>query len=491
MNQDYPANPIRDLVEAANRQWRFILTIFGTIVAVALVGSLFLQPTYRAASRILLTSNRASISTSPDHPSNLERSSDVSDTDVGSQVEIIGSVALVAATLRDLGVPPIVRAEGVLTRWLARPKELLRRLSGAAAVRQATEPDDPMNELAALTAAKMEVAVVKRSNIIEIAFTARDPVWARDFVNRLTSIYLDRHAALRQTSGAEDFFNRQSDFLKQKLGESEAALRDLRARAGTIAGQRAEVEKLLAEFTEDLARTGVAREEQSKRVGYIESVRRNTRQGRLATPRLLELETLRAEMVGKYKPDSEKVRQVEAQIDALRTALGKYDSVVATEGGGAPAEAGTDPVAARATLAALEGKEAALARQRDEYKNALQQIEAQSFDLVRLERQVKIDEDAYLSYVRAAEQSRLSSALEQSRLLRLTVVDRAELPREPIGPLKGPILGFAVVAGLAVALGLALLRDRLDTTVRSISDIRKYGNVEVLTVVRRASSELR
>ena len=243
--------------------------------------------------------------------------------------------------------------------------QLLRRLTGAVVTPQTAEPDDPMHELAAATAERMEVAVVKRSNIIEIAFTARDPVWARDFVNRLTSIYLDRHAALRQTSGAEDFFNRQSDFLKQKLGESEAALRDLRARAGTIAGQRAEVEKLLAEFTEDLARTGVAREEQSKRVAYIESVRRNTRQGRLATPKLLELETLRAEMVGKYRPDSEKVRQLEAQIEALRTALGKYDSVVATEGGGAPAEQGTDPVAARATLAALKGKEGALARQRD------------------------------------------------------------------------------------------------------------------------------
>ena len=381
MTSEYTSNPLRDLAETVSRRWRSIVAVFAGIVGIAMVGSLFLQPTYRASSRILLTSNRASISTSPDRPSNFERSNEVSDTDIGSQVEIIGSIDMVAAALRDLGVPPVVPQDGWIRRLLHWPVEVLRGLT-AAPMRSSKENDDPMHVLAVSVAEQMDVSVVKRSNIIEIGFTTNDPVWARDFVNRLTSLYLDRHALLRQTSGAEDFFNRQSDFLKQKLTESEAALRDLRSQAGTVAGQRAEVEKLLAEFTEDHARTGVARQEQEQRVAYIDSVRKTGRQGRLATPKLLDLETQRAEMVGKYRPDSEKMRQIEGQIVALRAALGKYDSVIATEGGGAPAEQGTDPVAARATLAALQGKEAALARQRDEYKKSLEQIEAQSFDLV-------------------------------------------------------------------------------------------------------------
>lgn len=487
MTQEYTPNPLRDVAETVSRQWRFIVTVFGTILAIAMVGSLFLQPSYRAASRILLTSNRASISTSPDRPSNLERSNDVSDTDIGSQVEIIGSVDMVAATLRDMGVPPVVPQESLISKIIHFPKQVLDQLMGSGATRPAIEKDDPMHTLAVGVAAGMEVAVVKRSNIIEIGYTARDPVWARDFVNRLTSIYLDRHALLRQTSGAEDFFNRQSDFLKQKLSESESALKELRTQAGTIAGQRAEVEKLLASFTEDLAKTQVARAEQLKRVAYIDSVHKDSRQGRMATPKLLELETQRAEMTGKYRPDSEKMRQIDAQIEALRGALKRYDAVISTEGNSQGPDQGTDPIAARATLAALEGKEAALSRQRDHYKQALEQIEAQSFDLVRLDRQVKIDEDAYLSYVRAAEQSRLSNALEQSRLLRLTIVDRAQLPQDPVAPRKGRILTFAALGGLAVALGMAMARDRLDTTVKSASDVRRYGNVDVLTVVRRPS----
>lgn len=483
---EYSANPVRELVEIVGRQWKLLLSVYVTIVVVAVLGSLFVQPTYRAASRILLTSNRASISTSPDRPSNLERSSEVSDSDIGSQVEIIASPDLVAATLRDLGIMPEAPQEGLLTRLAMLPARVMQMFSKGRSDTAAPEQDDPLHVVASGVAANMEVSVVKKSNIIEIAYTARDPVWARDFVNRLTSLYLDRHALLKQTSGAEDFFNKQSDILKQKLSDSEAALRDLRARAGTIAGQKAELEKLLTEFTTDLAKTHVAREEQERRVAYIDSVRGNAHSGRLATPKLLDLEAQRADMMGKYRPDSEKMKQIDEQISTLRGALGKYDAVVATEGGGAPSEQGTDPVAARATLAALKGKEDALERQREEYKKQLQQSEEQSFDVARLDRQVKIDEDAYLSYVRAAEQSRLSNALEQSRLLRLTVVDRAQLPREPVAPRKSRILGFALVGGFAMALAFAILRDRLDTTVKSASDIRKYG-VEVLTVLRRPS----
>ena len=40
-------------------------------------------------------------------------------------------------------------------------------------------------------------------------------------------------------------------------------------------------------------------------------------------------------------------------------------------------------------------------------------LDGRSFDLARLERQVKLDEETYLSYVRSAEESRLSTAFDR------------------------------------------------------------------------------
>src|SRR5262249_60980988 len=132
-------------------------------------------------------------------------------------------------------------------------------------------------------------------------------------------------------------------------------------------------------------------------------------------------------------PDSERVKNLDNQIDRLRKAISGYDSFMAgPKGDSAATNAGTtDLVAGRAALAALQGREAALAKEADEYKKKAEFLDGQSFDLARLERQVKLDEETYLSYVRSAEQSRLSNAVEQSKLLRLRIIEEAPLPLEP------------------------------------------------------------
>jgi tyrosine-protein kinase Etk/Wzc len=96
---------------------------------------------------------------------------------------------------------------------------------------------------------------------------------------------------------------------------------------------------------------------------------------------------------------------------------------------------------------------------------------------------VRLDEEAYLSYVRTAEQSRLSSALEKSKLLRLTVIEPADVPMQPVAPRKGRILAFALLGGLLVAVGVGVARDQFNSTVKSAADVRRYAGLDVLTAL--------
>ena len=123
----------------------------------------------------------------------------------------------------------------------------------------------------------------------------------------------------------------------------------------------------------------------------------------------------------------------------------------------------------------------------DEYKKQAEFLDSQSFDLARLERQVKLDEETYLSYVRSAEQSRLTNAVEQSKLLRLRIIEDAPLPLEAIAPKKGRILFFAFFGGLVMAIGLGLARDHLDSTIKSSADVRRYADLETLVSLPDAS----
>jgi succinoglycan biosynthesis transport protein ExoP len=482
---------IAELLLILVRQRRVILAVYAGVLVVALVGVFLIPPQYRASAKVLLTTDRAQISTSPDRPTEIVRTNQVSEAEINSQLQIFTSREVVEGVLRDMGVEPASaepeQRPSLLATIVGAPRALIRRVYRGVHGLRDVAPSSPLYWEVRWVLERLSVAQLGNSNVLQIALVETDPVWAADFVNRLTTAYVERHARMQQVTEAEDFFTRQSELLKQKLTESEVALRQLREKAGTLAGQQTEIGARLSEFAGELARVKIARAEQEERVNYLEKVQTSARVGRVATPELLQLEARRAELLQRYRPDSERVGEIDRQIQALRSAIASYDTVTARPGGDG-AGGGTDLVGSRAALAALKGREAALERQREEYRQQAELLESQGFDLARMERQVKIDEEAYLSYVRTAEQSRLSNALEQSKILRLAIVEPAGVPLEPVSPNRGRLMLLALAGGLVVALGIGFARDQFNTTVKTAAEARRYGKVEVLaTLPERAA----
>lgn len=469
----------REILLVVARQRRVIGAVYVGVLLTALAGAFLIPPEYRAVAKILFTSDRAQISTSSDRTTELMRTNAVSDSDINSQLQILRGRDLVESVLKEMGVVPDANTEepGFFARLSAAFRNGYRRLHHLEGV-----GGDPYYWASRRVIDRLGAARLGNSNVIEVAYVDRDPRWAQDFVARLTQAYVERHASLQRIMEAEDFFTQQSRILQEKLNASEAALQALRREIGAQAGQQEEISRLLNEFSAELARTKISREEQERRVAYLErfqaSVGQSPERSRVATPELLALEARRVELLGRYRPDSERVRDIDEQIRRLRGAIAGYDTRASGTDG-----ADTDLVAARAALAALRGREEALAREREEYHRQAVRLEAQSFDLARLERQVRLDEEAYLSYVRTAEQSRLSNALEQSKLLRLAIIEPAQVPMEPVAPRKGRILVFALLGGLVVAVGAGIARDHFDATLKTAADVRRYAGLEVLTVL--------
>src|SRR5262245_5324732 len=468
------------------RRWKLITGVYVGIVLTAVLGIFVLPPVYRTAGKILLTTDRAELSAS-DHAPSLVRTDDVSEGEINSQLQILRSRELVDSVLADMKPPKEddepAQSDSALARVLHAPVSLIRGAYKRLHKIDNLQPDSPLYWQTRDVLDQLETTNTHPSNIIDVAYQSSDPAWAQEFVNRLMQAYVEHHAKLQQITEAQDFFNQQSEILKKKLAASESDLRTARERAGTLAGQQAEVHERLNEFNAELSRARIARVEQEKRMGFLERTLAG-KGGRVATPELIELESKRSDLIGKYKPDSERVKDVDNQIARLRNAIAGYDSFTAgPKGDGAGTNAGTDLVANRATLAALQGRETALAKEADDYKKKADFLDSQGFDLARLERQVKLDEETYLSYVRSAEQSRLSNAVEQSKLLRLRIVEEAPLPLEAVAPKKGRILLFALLGGLLLSIGLGLARDHLDSTVKSSADVRRYAHLDTLVAL--------
>jgi uncharacterized protein involved in exopolysaccharide biosynthesis len=197
--------------------------------------------------------NQVNISSSADRSTEFVQRTALSPEEINSQIEILRSASLVGPVLEGMD-----DGRGAATRG---------GLGGVVARLAGDVGADPGALVAGVLHA-VEVGVVGRSNVIEVAFTGDGPAWARGFVNRLTGAYVDRHARLQQLSDAEDFFTRQSDVLWRKVADSETALRDLRRRTGVLPGHDADVRARLGESSAELSRTRVAIEEQAQLVDF-------------------------------------------------------------------------------------------------------------------------------------------------------------------------------------------------------------------------------
>ena len=62
----------------------------------------------------------------------------------------------------------------------------------------------------------------------------------------------------------------------------------------------------------------------------------------------------------------------------------------------------------------------------------------------------------------------------------VNVVNEAQVPTEPSGPQRALYTLVALLAGLFIAVAIVVLRDMLDTTVRSAEDIEELLNVPVV-----------
>jgi uncharacterized protein involved in exopolysaccharide biosynthesis len=294
---------------------------------------------------------------------------------MNSQVEILQSRDLIEEVLRSLNVEPGNKAPGFVA-WVADlPRQILRAPYRKFHNLDDVEASSPLYWKSLTTLESIDVSRIPNSNLVEVGFTSTSPIWARDFVNKMTGVYVERYAHLQRIQEAEDFFTKQSELLKQKLSDSEAELQRLRERAGALTGQQDEIQARLAEFSGELARVKIARAEQERRINYLDG--HAPQAGRVSTPELLALEARRAELLGRYKPDSERVRDVDAQIKRLRGALSMYGSNIG-EGNSSPE---TDVVASRAALAALQAREQALTSAEAEYRRQAELLASQSFDL--------------------------------------------------------------------------------------------------------------
>ena len=132
------------------------------------------------------------------------------------------------------------------------------------------------------------------------------------------------------------------------------------------------------------------------------------------------------------------------------------------------------------TLKGLESKSALINERLRKFREEHPEIASKQVELIRLERQSRIFEQAYTTLASKYQDMRLMQQMKGSGL---KIVDSAYLPTSPIAPKKKLIMIGAGVMGLFVGLMISLFVDYISDIIRTKEDVERHIELPVVGMI--------
>src|SRR5579863_8544085 len=476
------------------------LIVFGVIA----LGSLLWPPTYESASEILVQSNRAQLLVSPglkeDAANQSTQTLPVAEQDLNSEVELLTSPILIKQALAGMKLNQnngglIAGMRNVVSAVISLPSNIYLKMHGGP------NSNASLDEIQKISN-HLSATVIKRSNIIEVSIRSHDATWARAFLGQLMTSYLNLHGQLSQNPQAQAFFQQQRELLDQRLQQSEKELRAAQLQTG-IAQYSEQQQALITQIStaEASYRTTSAmldsklQQIKSQEAQLKQTPQRQTKESKSVQnialqqlkPQMLQLETERAALLSRYQPTSAKIREIDAKLKAgneiLKNQEPKNVQETTTDVNPTWQAVDADLAKARAEAASYQAAQKTEAEQLVELRNQLKTMTTDGVEIGRLERKVDSDKEAYMSYVRKGEEARAAEALNQSRILNVSVVQE---PTTPIAPVS-PRIELNLIAGLLFALMLAIAAaywsEEYDPKICSSASIMKDTGLSTIAIL--------
>jgi uncharacterized protein involved in exopolysaccharide biosynthesis len=472
---------------AVRRRWLIgIVFAIGTVLTAMIV--LRPAPTYRAAAQLIVTSNRSRVAISPDASGSIIDM--VTAQDLNAEVAMLSSTNAIREVLEHHRtgheLPPdqswVRQIADVVTRPADWPVLLYSRF-------HAVTPATPFESWVRLSDAHTNVYVIKNTNLIEITHESENPVWAAQFVNDLVANHVDRHTRVFQQAQARDFIGTQRGLLSKTMRDAERALQDFSQREATnsVPDERAALRTQLVELQATMEGANRDLAEGQARAAFLRrAIQSQSKQLDADGPReqvrakLLDLQLQRSQLLAQFAPTSIRVKDIDGQIAEAQRLL---DSDKITNGGA------TNPTyqALTAELTQTEAQVAAVAARVEALKpqiasktTRLEHLDEISPEYERLAQDVTSAHEALTIYRRKEEQARFSVALDESRIVNVEVVERAEVPATPLPSQATRRFILGALVSLVIGAALAYARDRLDPSVKTAAEAARLAKLPVL-----------
>jgi uncharacterized protein involved in exopolysaccharide biosynthesis len=480
----------KDILSIPFRRRRLLILCAVATVAATLYCAWQL-PRYKAEAKLLVMRQRADPVVSPvsqDKTLAVTAPPVVTDEELRSEIELLTSYDLAREVVSQIhgslggGSSPVAFLTA-WKKWFSTPEEL---------------EAGKINSLIG----NLSVDVAKGSNIIVVQFKSRDPRMAKQVLDKVIEVYLQRHKAVHRPAGQFDFYQQQTTQYQNNLQKAEAALTEFSGKYGVVnpTADRDIVLQKLNDFKFALHQTQVSVSDAQNRVRSLQAQltsspdRITTQLKRADNPELLQqlkstlltLQLKRSEMLSKFQPDYPPVQELEAQIAHTKSSIEAQEAQPVKE-----TTTDVDPThtwivgemaKAKSELAGLQASEGALLSTIKTYEASAKDLDQKAIIQHDLQRQASAEEGNYLMYLHKREEARVSDVLDADRLFNVVVAEPPTVPAIP----SPSASTYAIVAVFGMTLLSCVLfwaLEYFNNTLTTSSEIESYLNIPVLAAV--------
>jgi uncharacterized protein involved in exopolysaccharide biosynthesis len=473
----------RDLVAIGFRHKRPVLITFGAILFGAVLAAVIEPAEYKATTKFLIDHQRVDPIVSPDKDTELIRA-DVPEEELNSEAELLQSEDV---------LQKVVLATGLHQR-----RTLLSHLWG-----KGSEPKR-VAKAVELLRKELQIAVVRKSDLISVSYTANDPQLAVRVLQALDEAYVQKNLAVHHPPGEFQFFDQETENYQKNLALAEAQLKAFSEQEGGVSPQLARDITLqkLSDFTASLQQTYADIAGTERRIDALEKQSGTTPQ-RLTTQlravddvqvlqglktTLITLELKRTELLTKYQPTYPLVQEVDKEIANTLASITREESKPVrdetTDRNPTYAWINEELAKAKADDSGLQARAAAIQATVARYQGKAHDLEQKGILQQSLLRKVKTEEGNYLLYQHKREEARMTDALDSKRILNVAIT---EAPTTPVLPSNSPltVLLLGTLLATSVSAGMAFTLEYTDPSLRTPSEVFSELNIPVLAAVPR------
>ncbi len=440
-------------------QW-LILSFLVTVVTIVSIATFRMRPVYVATARIEIDRENANIlpfqgQDSYDYMVDL-------DNYIETQSKILTSETLALQTIRSVGLA------GNPEFSSAAPSDAVT--SGNLA-NQKRPP-----ELGAFLGS-LSVKRVPNSRLLDVSFESTEPQLAARVVNAHIENYiqLNFRSKYEATTRASTWLADQLSELKVKVekSEDERLAYERENQIWELDDKQSITTQRLSDLNKELTD---AQTDRMKKEALYDFARSGNMDG---VPQMhddvvlqdllrkrAEIQTQYTDALNQYGPNFPKVQRLQAQVNEV-------DKLIDGEKKNVIDQLGNDYKAA-------SQRESLLMRALDEQKGEANQMSERLVKYNILKREAEANKTLYDGLLTKLKEADISVGLKASNI---RVVDPAMIPSTPARPARTRNVALSVLVGLVGGIGLALLREYLDNTVKTPDDIETLARLPSLAVV--------